>query len=118
VARLSVVDTGVGIARDDLPHIFERFYRADRARCAGGTGLGLAIGKWIADAHGGSIAVESEPGSGSIFTVTLPGHEWRGQHSPDERPIDGARQQPAPSAAEGAGADSSTVEVATRVSRD
>ena len=72
VARLSVVDTGIGIAREDVPHIFERFYRADRARRTGGTGLGLAIGKWIAEAHGGRIDVESEPGSGSIFTVTLP----------------------------------------------
>jgi signal transduction histidine kinase len=67
-----VVDTGVGIAREDLPHIFDRFYRADRARRTGGTGLGLAIGKWIAEAHGGSIEVESEVGAGSIFTVTLP----------------------------------------------
>jgi two-component system phosphate regulon sensor histidine kinase PhoR len=66
-----VVDTGIGIAREDVPHIFERFYRADRARRTGGTGLGLAIGKWIAEAHGGRIDVESEPGSGSIFTVTL-----------------------------------------------
>ena len=72
VARISVVDTGIGIARDDVPHIFERFYRADRARQTGGTGLGLAIGKWIAEAHGGSIQVESEVGAGSIFTVTLP----------------------------------------------
>jgi signal transduction histidine kinase len=78
VARLTVVDTGPGIDRADLPRIFDRFYRADRARGpapaggAGGTGLGLAIGKWIADAHGGQIDVESEPGSGSIFTVTLP----------------------------------------------
>jgi len=72
VARISVVDTGIGIARADLPHVFERFYRADRARQTGGTGLGLAIGKWISEAHGGSITVESETGSGSIFTITLP----------------------------------------------
>ena len=72
VARVSVVDTGIGIARADLPHVFERFYRADRARQTGGTGLGLAIGKWIAEAHGGRIDVESELGAGSIFTVTLP----------------------------------------------
>ena len=71
-ARISVVDTGVGIPAADLPHIFERFYRADRARQSGGTGLGLAIGKWIAEAHGGTITVESSPGNGSIFTVTLP----------------------------------------------
>ncbi|HEU5314638.1 MAG TPA: ATP-binding protein [Chloroflexota bacterium] len=72
VAKVSVVDTGIGIARADLPHVFERFYRADRARQTGGTGLGLAIGKWIAEAHGGQIDVESELGAGSIFTVTLP----------------------------------------------
>jgi signal transduction histidine kinase len=71
-ARISVVDTGVGIPLPDQPHVFERFYRADRARQAGGTGLGLAIGKWIAEAHGGTITVESAPGNGSIFTVTLP----------------------------------------------
>lgn|GEM_PF-235066 len=72
IARVSVVDTGIGIAHADLPHVFERFYRADRARQTGGTGLGLAIGKWIAEAHGGAILVESEAGSGSIFTVSLP----------------------------------------------
>jgi signal transduction histidine kinase len=72
MACLSVADTGAGIAREDLPHIFERFYRADRARRTGGTGLGLAIGKWIAEAHGGTIEVESSPGAGSIFTVRLP----------------------------------------------
>jgi two-component system, OmpR family, sensor kinase len=78
VARIAVVDTGIGIAPADLPHIFDRFYRADRARGTGGTGLGLAIGRWIAEAHGGGITVESQPGSGSIFTVTLP-LEPRGQ---------------------------------------
>ena len=71
-ARISVVDTGVGIPLPDQPHVFERFYRADRARQAGGTGLGLAIGKWIAESHGGTITVESSPGNGSIFTVILP----------------------------------------------
>jgi signal transduction histidine kinase len=70
--RISVVDTGLGIPAADQPHVFERFYRADRARQAGGTGLGLAIGKWLAEAHGGTITVESSPGNGSIFTVTLP----------------------------------------------
>jgi signal transduction histidine kinase len=73
-AALSVADTGCGISAEDLPHIFERFYRADRARSRvrGGAGLGLAIVKWIAEAHGGEVAVESTPGHGSTFTVLLP----------------------------------------------
>lgn len=71
---LRVIDNGTGIAREDQPHVFDRFYRADkaRARADGRTGLGLAICKAIVDAHGGSIAVESEPGAGSTFTVRLP----------------------------------------------
>jgi heavy metal sensor kinase len=73
-AQLRVEDTGEGISAEHLPHVFERFYRADlaRARVDGGSGLGLAIGQWIAQAHGGHIAVESEVGRGSIFTVDLP----------------------------------------------
>ena len=73
---LSVQDTGVGIAAGDLPHIFDRFWRADSARTRTGdrpgAGLGLAISKWIAEAHGGTIEVASRPGRGSRFTVTLP----------------------------------------------
>jgi signal transduction histidine kinase len=73
---ISVRDTGIGIAPGDLPHIFERFWRADPARSRTGerpgVGLGLAITKWIAEAHGGSITVQSRPGRGSIFTVRLP----------------------------------------------
>jgi signal transduction histidine kinase len=71
-----VGDTGIGIASGDLPHIFDRFWRADVSRDRSGerpgTGLGLAITKWIAEAHGGSIAVQSRVGRGTVFTVTLP----------------------------------------------
>jgi signal transduction histidine kinase len=73
-ARIAVVDTGVGIDADELPHIFERFYRGSQANEArgSGSGLGLAIVHSIVDMHGGSIEVESHVGIGSRFTVTLP----------------------------------------------
>ena len=72
--RLWVRDTGVGIADEHLPHLFDRFYRVDKARsrAQGGVGLGLAINGWIVQAHGGSISVESSVGKGSTFTVWLP----------------------------------------------
>ncbi len=73
-ATVSVADTGPGIAPEHLPHLFERFYRVDRARSrqVGGTGLGLAIVKGIAEAHGGCATVVSQEGKGSTFTVWLP----------------------------------------------
>ncbi len=72
-ARLEVTDTGIGIAPEHLPHIFDRFYRVDKARSrgSGGTGLGLAIVKGIAEQHGGKVTVTSEPGKGSTFTAWL-----------------------------------------------
>lgn len=69
---ITVKDTGIGISTEDLPRIFERFYRCDRSRSQAGTGLGLSLAMAIAQAHGGDIAVASRPGQGSTFTVTLP----------------------------------------------
>src|SRR5579863_2517139 len=70
--RLRVRDTGVGIPAHLLPRVFERFFRADPARSQTGTGLGLAIAKWTADVHQADLAVESEPGAGTVFTVAFP----------------------------------------------
>ncbi len=72
VLLIAVEDTGIGIAPEDMPRIFERFYKADRARSGGGTGLGLAIAKHIVQAHGGRIWAESVEGRGSTFYFTLP----------------------------------------------
>jgi heavy metal sensor kinase len=73
-AVVEVRDTGIGIAPEDLPHIFERFYRAakDRSRASGGSGLGLSIAHWIAVRHGGEIRAESTLGAGSVFCVRIP----------------------------------------------
>lgn len=68
----SVSDTGVGIPSEDIPRIFERFYKADRARAGGGTGLGLAISKHIVEAHNGEIWAESIEGKGSTFHFSIP----------------------------------------------
>jgi two-component system, OmpR family, sensor kinase len=72
--ELSVTDTGAGIAAEDLPHVFDRFYRSEksRARASGGSGLGLAIVKQLVEAHHGHIRVESDPGRGACFVCTLP----------------------------------------------
>jgi signal transduction histidine kinase len=70
--RIWVQDTGSGVAPEDQPHIFERFYRGRGGVDALGSGLGLAIVQRIAQAHGGAVTIESEPGQGSRFTVELP----------------------------------------------
>jgi len=73
-AWVSVRDTGIGIAPNDLPHIFERFYRGEksRSRASGGSGLGLAIAQGIIEAHGGRIWAESALGQGAVFTFKMP----------------------------------------------
>jgi signal transduction histidine kinase len=107
---LTVRDTGIGISASDLPHVFERFWRADRVRSRraatsdtewgldrGGFGLGLSISQWIVQAHGGSLAVQSRLGRGTMFTVILPvaasevepPHEDRGGSAPA---VAGARE--------------------------
>lgn len=73
-AFFEVSDTGIGIPPENLPHVFDRFYRVDKARtrAQGGSGLGLSIAKWVAQAHGGAIRVTSQVGEGTTFSVTLP----------------------------------------------
>ncbi len=87
-AAFSVSDTGIGIDPADRPHIFERFYRADRARERDehGSGLGLAIAKWIAEAHGGEMSVHSQPGQGSTFTALLPAVRRSDEQSDTTKP--------------------------------
>jgi signal transduction histidine kinase len=72
--KIIVSDSGIGILKEDQEKIFDRFYRADKARSRdqGGSGLGLSICKWIVQAHRGHISVDSDLGKGSVFTVTLP----------------------------------------------
>ena len=74
VVCIEVIDTGIGIPQDEQQRIFERFYRAEvsRSKDYGGSGLGLAIVKWIAEAHGGSVSVQSTFGEDTTFTVTFP----------------------------------------------
>jgi signal transduction histidine kinase len=70
--KIEVSDDGIGISEEDKSHIFERFYRADKARDRSGSGLGLAIVKWIVELHGGTIEVKSSVGHGTTFSFALP----------------------------------------------
>lgn len=84
--EIAVADTGEGIAPEDLPHIFERFWRADRSRLRegweGGSGLGLSVAQSLVEAQGGHIWAESTPGRGSTFRFTLPRARAGGEGSP------------------------------------
>ncbi|HEX2282943.1 MAG TPA: HAMP domain-containing sensor histidine kinase, partial [Thermomicrobiales bacterium] len=92
--RFEVRDTGVGVTPDDLPRIFERFYKADRARHSHGTGLGLAIAKHIVQAHDGEIWAEPNPDGGTVVTFTLPIAGPRSIGSSDELEPGGGELEP------------------------
>ncbi len=70
--KIVVEDTGCGIPELDIPHIFNRFYKVDKSHSSQGSGLGLCISKWIVEAHGGTISVQSTPGKGSRFILSFP----------------------------------------------
>ena len=90
---IEIGDHGPGIPLEDQAKVFDRFYRVDKARWreSGGTGLGLAIAKWVVQAHGGSITLDSEPNSGSTFRITLPSATVLPNTSPQSR---GESQRP------------------------
>ena len=97
-ANLIVSDTGIGIPAEDLPHIFDRFYRVDKARsrAQGGSGLGLAIAKWIVLAHGGTIQVDSTVGQGTTFRITLPLYQPLGPSAAPDWESDGEEMKTRP----------------------
>ncbi|MBT9149295.1 MAG: ATP-binding protein [Dehalococcoidia bacterium] len=91
---VTVEDTGVGIPADSLPHVFERFYKADKARSSEGTGLGLAIARHIVQAHGGEIWVKSKEGQGSVFSFRMPATKSRESRVKSEESRGGGLQTP------------------------
>ncbi|MEV7091942.1 ATP-binding protein [Amycolatopsis sp. NPDC051045] len=95
MVEIAVTDRGIGIAEDEQQRVFERFYRADKARsrATGGTGLGLAIVKHVAANHGGSVGLWSRPGTGSTFTLRIPAHV---RPDPAPEPARAAKTSPAP----------------------
>ncbi len=95
MVEVAVTDRGIGIAEDEQQRVFERFYRADKARsrATGGTGLGLAIVKHVAANHGGSVGLWSRPGTGSTFTLRIPAHV---RPEPAPEPARAAKTSPAP----------------------
>jgi two-component system OmpR family sensor kinase len=84
---ISIKDEGIGISPEDVPHIFEGFYRGKGSQVAGGHGIGLAVSRQIVEAHNGSIAVESESGKGSTFVVRLPAVELGTDPMSDLEPV-------------------------------
>jgi signal transduction histidine kinase len=95
---VTIEDSGVGISKSDLPHIFERFYRADRARSGGGHGLGLSLAKSIARVHGASIDVQSTEGVGSRFRVDFAARDARPAVAADASRVPSLRYRPPHSA--------------------
>ncbi|GAA4541642.1 sensor histidine kinase [Amycolatopsis samaneae] len=98
MVEIAVTDRGIGIAEEDQQRVFERFYRADKARsrATGGTGLGLAIVKHVAANHGGSVGLWSRPGTGSTFTLRIPAHSGEPAPEPARAAVPPARQEKTP----------------------
>ncbi len=106
--ELTVRDRGPGIAPSDLPHVFERFYRAPSARGMPGSGLGLAIVRQVAELHGGRAVAEAAPGGGALMRLTLPGEPLDATPTPTAAPAASPPLPPAPAASGGRAAGGGT----------